>query len=70
MIGATIAIVVVYFAYEAIYGHIMVNTSANSFYALMPVEKIIYPAAIVNLVLGVFIGAVGSFTSVRRYIKV
>ncbi|MGI6077392.1 MAG: permease-like cell division protein FtsX [Fastidiosipilaceae bacterium] len=70
LIGATIAIVVVYFAYEAIYGHIMVNTSANSFYALMPVEKIIYPAAIVNLVLGVFIGAVGSFTSVRRYIKV
>ncbi|HHX36761.1 MAG TPA: ABC transporter permease [Clostridiaceae bacterium] len=70
LIGAIIASVVVYFAYEAVYGHIMMNTSPNSFYALMPVADIIYPATIVNIVLGVFIGAVGSFTSVRKYIKV
>lgn len=70
LIGAVIAIAVVYFGYRAGYAHLMANTSANSFYALLPLNSILYNVVVVDLGLGILIGAIGSFFSVRRYIKV
>lgn len=70
LLGAIISSLLVYFGYEAIYVKLMANTSPSSFYALLHVQDIILPVVVVSVVLGVFIGAVGSFFSVRKYIKV
>lgn len=70
LIGSILSIVVVYFGYHELYMKLMAQTSTSSVYALLDIKHIIYPVSIVCIGLGIFIGAIGSFFSVRRYIRV
>ncbi len=70
LIGAGLAVVAVYFGYQALYARLMVNTAPGSFYALLQTRTLVPIIVVVNGALGVLIGATGSFISVRKYIKV
>ena len=57
-------------AYSKLFDMMMKGVSGSSFYSLVPVNNLTFWVALICLVLGVVIGAVGSGIAVRKYIKV
>ncbi len=70
LLGSLIASVIVYMLYDVVYANLMAGASVDSFYSLMLLDDVIIPVALVNVVLGVVIGSIGSLMSVRKYVKV
>lgn len=69
-IGALISGLMVYFIYSAVYAKLMNNVADSSYYALIGVFAAFWPTALICLLFGVLIGAIGSAVSVRRYVHV
>ncbi|MDD5796454.1 MAG: FtsX-like permease family protein, partial [Oscillospiraceae bacterium] len=65
LISAVISTVALYFLYNGIMG---VITNIIPFTSI-PIESVIVYAAVAFLVCGMFIGAVGGFISIRKYLK-
>lgn len=57
-------------SYKAIYTKFMDSIDPSSFYALMSTRSLMWTLLVMAVVFGVFIGAIGSGISVRKYIKV
>lgn len=58
------------FIYRSVYASMMGKVSTSSFYAILPLQNIMWWVLILVVLMGVIIGAVGSGISVRNYIKV
>jgi cell division protein FtsX len=48
----------------------MQGANPESFYSLLTLDDLMLPVMLINLALGVVIGALGSMVSVRKYVKV
>ena len=70
LVSAIISWTITVFAYKAIYDRMMSSVDPTSFYALVGTRSIMWTLLILVVVFGVFIGAIGSGISVRKYIKV
>jgi cell division transport system permease protein len=70
LLGALIATAVVYVVYDAAYARLMQGANPESFYSLLTLDDLMLPVMLINLALGVVIGALGSMVSVRKYVKV
>ena len=66
LISWGIAIVI----YKLIYDKLMGSIDPSSFYALLSTRSLMWTLLVMSVVFGVFIGAIGSGISVRKYIKV
>ena len=66
LISWGIAIVI----YKLIYNKLMGSIDPSSFYALLSTRSLMWTLLVMSVVFGVFIGAIGSGISVRKYIKV
>ena len=56
--------------YKIIYDRLMGSIDPSSFYALLSTRSLMWTLLVMTVVFGVFIGAIGSGISVRKYIKV
>lgn len=69
ILGAIIPIVMVIYGYPSLYkyfdGHLL-----SSFIRLINPDPIIYILALIILGLGIIVGMIGSFTAVRKYLKI
>ncbi len=70
MISALCAWGITVFAYSELYKQMMLKMDPTSFYALVPVNSIMWWVFLIVLLIGVLIGGIGSDISVRKYIKV
>ena len=70
LVSALISWTITVFAYKAIYDKMMGSVDPASFYALVNTRSLMWTLLIMVVIFGVFIGAVGSGISVRKYIKV
>ena len=70
MISALCAWGISILAYSRIYSLAMKEIDKSSFYALVPVYKVIVWVLLLSVFMGVLIGSIGSGISVRKYIKV
>ena len=70
LMSALIAWVITVFSYKAIYTKMMDSVDPSSFYALLNTRSLMWTLLIMVVIFGVFIGAIGSGISVRKYIKV
>ena len=71
LVGAAIPLVVLYFAYEKTVAAIMTKFSVlNTILDFLPVSKVYSTLLPVGLALGVGIGFVGSFFTVRKHLRV
>lgn len=69
LLGALIPIIIVIFGYEFVYTE--VNTRFPTlFIDLLPVYPFVIKVSLILLLMGVLIGLWGSFTSIRKYLKV
>lgn len=69
-LGSFISSIFVYFIYTGVYHKLMNGVDVNSYYALVQIGAAFWPAALICLLFGVLIGAVGSAVSVKRYVRV
>ena len=70
LISAALASLIVAAAYNGFYDLAMADTSLNSPLALIRLDDIIWPTAGRLALIGVIVGGVGSYTSVRKFINV
>lgn len=70
LVSALISWTITVFAYKAIYDKMMGSVDPASFYALVNTRSLMWTLLIMVVIFGVFIGAIGSGISVRKYIKV
>lgn len=71
LIGAAIPLVILYFLYTKIIGHVMENFGIlSNFLVFMPVQQLFKVLLPVGLLLGVGIGFIGSFSTVRKHLKI
>ncbi len=70
LISAGFAWVITCLVYRAIFYEAMEGVDLRSFYALLPCGSIMWMILAICVVMGVFIGGIGSGISVRKYIKV
>ncbi|MBP5260981.1 MAG: permease-like cell division protein FtsX [Clostridiales bacterium] len=70
LLSALIAWVITVLCYKTIYEKMMHSIDPSSFYALLSTRSLMWTLLIMVVVFGVFIGAIGSGISVRKYIKV
>lgn len=70
LISALCAWAVSIFAYRAIFIKAMTGIDLTSYYALLPYKSLMWFVLILCVVMGVFIGAIGSGIAVRKHIKV
>ena len=70
LVSALISWTITVFAYKAIYDKMMGSVDPTSFYALVNTRSLMWTLLIMVVIFGVFIGAIGSGISVRKYIKV
>ena len=70
LVSAIISWTITVFAYKAIYDKLMGSVDPTSFYALVNTRSLMWTLLVMVVLFGVFIGAIGSGISVRKYIKV
>ncbi|MCQ2482274.1 MAG: ABC transporter permease [Clostridia bacterium] len=70
LISALCAWGITCFAYRQLYIKIMMSTDVNSFYSILPLQKLMWAVLVISCLIGVIIGSVGSGISVKKYIKV
>ncbi len=76
-VGALLAFAAIYFSYDKLYtsmvGRVVGDAQSSPFTAsnmMLPLPSIAWRVLVINLVLGILIGAAGSALSVRRHIQV
>lgn len=70
ILGALLSSVAVFFAYRAVYAHLMSGVSETDLLSLISPSAIILRITLLVLALGVVVGSLGSAISVRRHINV
>ena len=70
LISAVCAWAISVLVYRQIFYSAMHNVNLESFYALLPAGNILWWVLIINVLIGVLIGDIGSGISVRKYVKV
>lgn len=70
LISALCAWAVSVLVYRQIFYSAMHNVNLESFYALLPAGNIVWWVLLLNILIGVLIGGIGSGISVRKYVKV
>lgn len=70
LLSALLAWGLTYLAYSKVFDMMMKKVSTESFYSLVPIDRLSHWVLLVCIVSGVFIGAFGSGIAVRKYIKV
>ena len=70
LISAVCAWAISVLVYRQIFYSAMHNVNLESFYALLPAGNILWWVLIINVLIGVLIGGIGSGISVRKYVKV
>jgi len=69
MIGAGIAFSLQWLLYDALYAKVQTIDTMELF-TLVPFEQLLYPMAIVFCAAGMFVGILGSHTSIRKFLNV
>ena len=57
-------------AYNQLYVRMMSTIDINSFYAILPLQNVMWMVLLISCLIGVLIGSIGSGISVRKYIRV
>ncbi|MCQ2534070.1 MAG: ABC transporter permease [Clostridia bacterium] len=70
LISALCAWGVTCLAYNQLYIKVMSSVDLNSFYSILPLNKVMWVVLLIACLMGVLIGAMGSGISVRKYIRV
>lgn len=70
IIGALIAWALVLIAYDRVYAWAMKDTPPGSAWALLPPASLMWQILAAVLIIGTFVGAVGSAISVRKHVNV
>lgn len=71
LIGAAIPLAILYFLYTKIVGHVMKSFGLlSNFLVFMPVEQLFRVLLPIGLLLGVGIGFIGSYSTVRKHLKI
>ncbi len=70
LIGAAVAWGVTMFGYDRLYSTLMAGAKPSDVLTMLPTEQLTIIILMINLVIGVGVGSLGSAASVRRHIQV
>ncbi len=70
MLGAGIAFGLEWLIYNGLAARLAETLGANGFFTLVPFTELLWPMVIVFAGAGMFVGIMGSFTSIRKYMDV
>ena len=71
LVGAAIPLVIIYFLYNEVVTYVLSRFSIlTSLLVFLPIEEVFTVLLPLSLAIGVGIGFIGSFTTVRKHLKV